>query len=65
MKWLRDAKLSTKLIGAFSLCAFITLGVGLLGGNGVSRLSDSLKLVFSNNLVSVAKTAEAKSKAIA
>jgi methyl-accepting chemotaxis protein len=65
MTWLRDAKLSSKLIAAFGLCAFITLGVGLLGGRGVSQLSDSLKGVFSNNLVSVAKTAEAKSKAIA
>ena len=65
MTWLRDAKLSSKLIAAFGLCAFITLGVGLLGSRGVSQLSDSLKLVFSNNLVSVSKTAEAKSKAIA
>jgi len=65
MTWLRDAKLSSKLIAAFGLCAFITLGVGLLGSRGVSLLSDSLKLVFSNNLVSVSKTAEAKSKAIA
>ncbi len=63
--WLRDAKLSSKLIAAFGLCALITLGVGLLGSRGVSQLSDSLKLVFSNNLVSVSKTAEAKSKAIA
>ncbi|RZA07318.1 MAG: methyl-accepting chemotaxis protein, partial [Proteobacteria bacterium] len=60
MTWLRDAKLSSKLIAAFGLCAFITLGVGLLGSRGVSLLSDSLKLVFSNNLVSVSKTAEAK-----
>ena len=65
MTWLRDAKLSSKLIAAFGLCALITLGVGLLGSRGVSQLSDSLKLVFSNNLVSVSKTAEAKSKAIA
>ncbi|MDY1046673.1 methyl-accepting chemotaxis protein [Pseudomonas coleopterorum] len=65
MTWLRDARLSSKLIAAFGLCALITLGVGLLGSRGVSQLSDSLKLVFSNNLVSVSKTAEAKSKAIA
>ena len=31
MSWINDAKLSTKLITAFALCAFITLGVGLLG----------------------------------
>jgi methyl-accepting chemotaxis protein len=65
MNRLRDAKLSTKLIAAFGLCALITLGVGMLGSSGISQLSDSLNLVFSNNLVSVAKTAEAKSKAIA
>lgn len=65
MTWLQDAKLSTKLITAFGLCAFITLGVGVLGIRGVTQLSESLKSVFSNNLVSVAKTAETKSKAIA
>ncbi len=64
MSWLHDAKLSTKLLTAFGLCAFITLGVGVLGSRGVSQLSDSLKLVFSNNLVSVSKTAEAKAKAV-
>ncbi|SEE15019.1 methyl-accepting chemotaxis protein [Pseudomonas coleopterorum] len=65
MTWLRDAKLSTKMLVAFGLCAFITLAVGVLGARGISQLSDSLKNVFANNLVSVSKTAEAKSKAIA
>jgi methyl-accepting chemotaxis protein len=65
MNWLRDAKLSTKLITAFGLCAIITLGVGVLGSRGISQLSDSLNSVFSNNLVSVAKVGEAKSNAIA
>nr|WP_311971800.1 methyl-accepting chemotaxis protein [Pseudomonas baltica] len=65
MNWLRDAKLSSKLIAAFGLCALITLGVGILGSRGISQLSDNLNLVFANNLVSVAKTAEAKSNAIA
>ena len=65
MHWLRDAKLSTKLIVAFGLCALITLVVGVLGSRGISQLSESLRSVFANNLVSVAKTAEAKSKAIA
>jgi methyl-accepting chemotaxis protein len=64
MSWLHDAKLSTKLITAFGICAFITLGVGALGSQGVSNLSASLKSVFSNNLVSVANTAEAKTKAV-
>jgi methyl-accepting chemotaxis protein len=64
MSWLHDAKLSTKLITSFGLCAVITLGVGILGSRGVSQLSESLKSVFSNNLVSVANTAEAKTKAV-
>lgn len=65
MTWFQNARLSTKLLMAFGLCALITLVVGVLGGQGIMRLSDSLSLVFSNNLVSVAKTAETKSKAIA
>ncbi|MDF2489181.1 MAG: chemotaxis protein [Pseudomonas sp.] len=65
MHWLRDAKLSTKLIAAFGLCALITLVVGVLGSRGISQLSESLRSVFANNLVSVSKTAEAESKAIA
>lgn len=64
MSWLHDAKFSTKLLTAFGLCAVITLGVGVLGARGVSQMSDSLKLVFANNLVSVANTAEAKTKAV-
>jgi methyl-accepting chemotaxis protein len=64
MSWLNDAKLSTKLISAFALCAFITLGVGVLGSRGVSELSQSLKSVFSNNLISVSNTAQTKTKAV-
>jgi methyl-accepting chemotaxis protein len=64
MNWFYDLKLSTKLISSFALCAFITLAVGWLGNNGVTDLSAALKLAFSNNLVSIAKTAEAKSNAI-
>ncbi|MCS3473109.1 methyl-accepting chemotaxis protein [Pseudomonas sp. JUb42] len=64
MTWLNDARLSTKLISAFALCALITLGVGLLGGRGTAQLADSLQLVFENNLVSVANTAQAKTKAV-
>jgi methyl-accepting chemotaxis protein len=64
MRWLNDAKLSTKLILGFALCALITLVVGLLGSRGIAQLSGSLKSVFSNNLVSVAGTAQAKIKAV-
>lgn len=65
MNVFRDAKLSTKLLAAFALCAFITLIVGLLGSRGVNELGSSLKDVFSNSLFSVAKTAEAKVDAVA
>ncbi|MGG5291171.1 methyl-accepting chemotaxis protein [Pseudomonas shirazensis] len=65
MNWFYDAKISTKLYVAFALCAFITLIVGIVGSQGIGSLSTNLQLVFSNNLVSVAKTAEARSDAIA
>lgn len=65
MNWFYNARIATKLLLAFSLCAAITLIVGAIGSQGVSSLSSSLQLTFSNNLVSVAKTAEAKSNAVA
>jgi methyl-accepting chemotaxis protein len=65
MNWFYNAKLSTKLFIAFALCALITLAVGVVGGRGVAAISASLKSVFSNNLVSVSKTADAKSNTIA
>ncbi|NWA82110.1 methyl-accepting chemotaxis protein [Pseudomonas sp. D2002] len=49
-------KISTKLLLSFALCAFVTLGVGLLGIKGVVRLANALELTFSNNLVSVSNT---------
>ncbi|MCV4287729.1 methyl-accepting chemotaxis protein [Pseudomonas capsici] len=49
---------ATKLMVAFIACAVITLAVGGLGMLGINRLSDALKLTFSNNLVSVAYTNE-------
>ncbi len=64
MNFIRNARLSTKLMTAFGVCALITLAIGLLGGRGVSQMAQSLGLVFSNNLVSVAKTGEAKAMAI-
>ncbi|WP_017903501.1 methyl-accepting chemotaxis protein [Pseudomonas asplenii] len=64
MNWFYNAKISTKLYLAFAFCASITLVVGILGSLGIGSLSSSLQLVFTNNLVSVAKTAEARSNAI-
>lgn len=65
MNWFYNAKLSTKLFIAFALCALITLAVGVIGGQGIGAISTSLRAVFSNNLVSVSKTAETKANAIA
>lgn len=65
MNWFHDAKISTKLYVAFALCASITLIVGIIGSQGIGSLSTNLQSVFSNNLVSVSKTAEARSDAIA
>ncbi|MEE5153499.1 methyl-accepting chemotaxis protein [Pseudomonas alliivorans] len=65
MNWFYNAKLSTKLLISFALCALITLVVGIIGSQGIGDLSNSLKLTFSNNLVSVAKTSETKANAIA
>ncbi|MBD8577827.1 methyl-accepting chemotaxis protein [Pseudomonas syringae] len=65
MNWFYNAKLSTKLLGSFALCAVITLVVGLIGSRGIGDLSDSLRQVFANNLVSVSKTNEAKTSTVA
>ncbi|MBV1814630.1 methyl-accepting chemotaxis protein [Pseudomonas viridiflava] len=65
MNWFYNAKLSTKLFISFALCALITLVVGIIGNQGIGDLSNSLKLTFSNNLVSVGKTSETKANAIA
>ncbi|WP_109514364.1 methyl-accepting chemotaxis protein [Pseudomonas ovata] len=65
MNWFYNAKLSTKLLISFALCAFITLAVGLIGSRGISELSSSLKQVFANNLVSVSKTNETKTSTVA
>ncbi|MBJ9978393.1 methyl-accepting chemotaxis protein [Pseudomonas sp. S75] len=65
MSFLRDARISTKLVTAFAVCAFITLAIGMLGSRGVGQMAQSLSLVFTNNLVSVAKTAETRGDVIA
>ncbi|AVO55863.1 methyl-accepting chemotaxis protein [Ectopseudomonas mendocina] len=65
MSWLDNAKLATKLISAFVLSALITLIIGALGSNGIGQLSNALQLVFSNNLVSVAKVNNVNSSLVA
>ncbi|UZE23624.1 methyl-accepting chemotaxis protein [Pseudomonas sp. B21-056] len=64
MNWLYDAKISTKLLTSFFLCALITLAVGMLGVSGVAALSARLQTAFNTNLVSVANTAQTKTKAV-
>ncbi len=57
-------RLGLKLQIAFFSCALITLIIGGLGSLGVARLSSGLQQVFAQDLVSVAKVAEAKAAAI-
>ncbi len=64
MSWFLNARLATKLLVAFFLCALITLMVGLLGNRGITRLSTNLEHVFSHSLVSVVKIAESRSATI-
>ncbi|TWI52492.1 methyl-accepting chemotaxis protein [Pseudomonas duriflava] len=65
MAWFINAKLATKLLGAFILFACISLVIGLLGIRAITQLSNSLELVFTNNIVSVANAYETKAKTIA
>ncbi|MCK9812610.1 methyl-accepting chemotaxis protein [Pseudomonas sp. MAFF 302046] len=58
MSLLNRFKFSTKLLTAFVLCALITLLIGAGGMLGINKLATALSLTFSNNLVSVANTAE-------
>ena len=57
-------RLGLKLQIAFFSCALITLIIGGLGSLGVARLSSGLQQVFAQDLVWVAKVAEAKAAAI-
>ncbi|MDB6141902.1 MAG: methyl-accepting chemotaxis protein [Pseudomonas sp.] len=65
MGWFLNAKLATKLISTFALCALITLVVGGLGSRGITQLSESLKSVFSNNLISVYDVVEMRGRVVA
>jgi methyl-accepting chemotaxis protein len=65
MTTLRNTRLSTRLIGSFVTCAIITLVVGLMGYLGISKLHESLNVITTNNLVSVYKTSNARTNAVA
>ena len=65
MGWFTNAKLSSKLLTAFIICALITLVIGVLGCATMNELSGRLDDVFSNNLASVSSAYEAKAKNVA
>ena len=65
MDALRNIKLSTRLVSAFLVCAFITLGVGILGYSGITTLRATINGIASNNIVSVYTTANARANAFA
>ncbi|MFJ5295471.1 methyl-accepting chemotaxis protein [Pseudomonas sp. NPDC088368] len=65
MSWLTNLKLKSKLLLAFSLCALITVVVGVLGQNGISRLYDLFKSTVENSMLSVTKVDSVKANVIA
>ena len=65
MDALRNIKLSTRLVSAFLVCAFITLGVGILGYSGITTLRATINGIASNSIVSVYTTANAGANALA
>ncbi|WP_296181091.1 methyl-accepting chemotaxis protein [Pseudomonas sp. UBA1879] len=65
MSWLTDLKLKSKLLLAFGLCAVITIVVGVLGQNGISRLYDLFQDTVTNNMLSITKVDSVKANVIA
>ncbi|MBA1243589.1 methyl-accepting chemotaxis protein [Pseudomonas japonica] len=65
MGFINNAKLATKLLTAFVLCALLTLIVGIIGGRGIGQVSDNLDSVFSNNVVSILNVNKIRASVIA
>jgi methyl-accepting chemotaxis protein len=65
MGFINNAKLATKLLTAFILCALLTLIVGIIGGRGIGQVTDNLDSVFSNNVVSILNVNKVRSGLIA
>ncbi len=65
MGFINNAKLATKLLTAFLLCALLTLAIGIIGGRGIGQVSDNLDSVFSNNVVSILNVTKVRSSLIA
>ncbi|WP_296262599.1 MULTISPECIES: methyl-accepting chemotaxis protein [unclassified Pseudomonas] len=65
MSWLTNLKLKSKLLFAFSLCALITVVVGVLGQSGISRLYGLFQETVDNSMLSIAKVDSVKANVIA
>lgn len=65
MSLLRGTNISARLIFAFVVCAIITLGVGLVGYTGLTKLKGNLDDVVNNSIVSIYKTSNARASLVA
>jgi methyl-accepting chemotaxis protein len=61
---LENLKLRTKLLSSFCLCALITVGVGVLGEIGISRLNDIFLTTTDDTVFSAEKAAAVRSNII-
>jgi methyl-accepting chemotaxis protein len=65
MNFINNAKIATKLLTAFVLCALLTLVVGVIGDRGINSVSSDLDSVFSNNVASIINVSTVKANLIA
>ena len=65
MAWFTNAKLASKLLVSFIICACITVVIGVLGCLTMNDLSGRLDSVFAINLASVTNAYETKAKNVA
>lgn len=65
MAWFNNLALAKKLAVAFGLCTLITLGIGVVGLNGLKNINTLLDSVLSNNLRSITLVNDAKANVIA
>jgi methyl-accepting chemotaxis protein len=64
MSWFTNLKLKPKLLGAFGLCALITLAVAALGQLGITELYEKIQSITGNNLESIKNTAAIKANIV-
>lgn len=65
MSWLTHLRLKSKLLLAFSLCALITVVVGVLGQAGISRIYALYDTTVNDFLVSITRVDSVKANVIA